>query len=534
MRFKKFIFLLNNFFSERSYLLYLILFTIAFSVFSYIQQAPTFPDPDSFYHTKIAMLISEEGVVEEFPWLQFTVLNQYFTDHHFLYHLILVPFVLLFQPLLGVKLATVIFASLLIVVIFWFLKKMEIKGAFFYSLFLITVNPFIFRINLAKAQALAIIFLFLVLYFIFQRRYFALFVCGFLYVWLYGGWPLIIVLTLIYCLMSYRVFLDKGFFKKIELKIKKVKQKITYQNLKLLFSVLGGVVFGIILSPYFPKNLYFYWQQIFQIALVNYQKIIGVGGEWYPYKFFDLLSAAAPFFILLLLAFILFSFCLKEQSTDSIFLLILTFIFFVMTLKSRRNVEYLIPIGVVFSAFSINDFLKSLNLDFNLAVKRLKNFFGQSFFSLVMFTLVISLILPFIFFRDIKSVKLSYNGGLPFSKFEAASLWLSQNSLPGQIIFHSDWDEFPNLFYHNSQNYYIIGLDPTFMYKYNKDLYWDFVNVTTGKEKENLYEIIVNKFGASYVLVNILDNTTFERNLKYSFYFKEVYRDNEVAIYKPL
>jgi len=507
---------ISRFFSQRQYLL---IFLIAASLFIYLQSDPTFADPDSFYHAKMAEVLAEQGAITEFPWLSATNLKYNFVDHHFLYHLILIPFVKLFSPLLGLKIATVIFASLLILVFFWFLRQLKVKGAFWYTLFLLTVNPFIFRLNLAKAQPLVLIFLFLVIYLLFTRRYLPLILISCFYVWLYAGWPLLLILAVIYGLISSLwIYWQKGGFL---LRLK--KKKIHGQNLLLIFSILLGIAAGIFFSPYFPLNLGFYWQQSFKIAVLNYQYSIGVGGEWYPYQFSKLLLAAVPFWFLFSLAVFIFTTNPKKQTMNSWFFLVLSFMFFVLTLKSRRYVEYFIPLAVCFSALSLADF-------FALIKKNLYKLIPARLVLLV--PLLIFLALSPIFYRDLTSIKHSYQKGFAFNEFAEPMQWLKENSKAGDIVFHSDWDEFPILFYHNSFNYYLVGLDPTFMYFYNPSLYRRWFDITTGQSSENLFETIKRVFGANYVFVNIQDNAAFDHNLANNFHFQKVFENKEAKIYK--
>ena len=86
-------------------------------------------------------------------------------------------------------------------------------------------------------------------------------------------------------------------------------------------------------------------------------------------------------------------------------------------------------------------------------------------------------------------------------------------------------------FYYNSHNYYIVGLDPTFMYNYNKDLYWKWVNITIGKQKDNLPHILREDFHASYVFLE-KDQTEMDSNLQQYDELELVYDDEEAKIYK--
>lgn len=509
-----------NFFARRQYLRYLLIFTFAASLFTYLQLDPTFADPDSFYHAKMALILAEKGAITEFPWLSSTTLKYRFSDHHFLYHLILIPFIKIFPPLIGLKVATIFFASLAMVVVFWFLNQLKVKGSFWYTLFLLTANPFIFRLNLAKAQAVVLILLFLTLYFLFNRYYLSLIFASFLYVWLYAGWPLLLVLVITYLIASL-IKTKRGEW----LIIKRFKRKIIYQNLTSFFAVALGILMGLFFSPYFPKNLYFYWQQSFKIAVINYQYLIGVGGEWYPYKLLELIFSAGPFFLLLIIAFGLFVWSYKRQPLNNWVFLIYTFLFFALTLKSRRNVEYFIPFALCFSALVITNFLNSVEK--NLVKLRANKLF-------VLSPLIILVLLSPIFLRDLNLIKDSFSQGFSFTKFAAPAQWLKEHSPKGSIVFHSDWDEFPLLFYHNSWNYYLVGLDPTFMYEYDKDLYQRWVEITTGKSKEDLYQIMKKFFAADYVFVDINQNAAFDRNLANNFNFQKVFENPEARIYQVI
>ena len=321
----KFINKIANFFTFKQYILYLLLFVLSVSLFSYLHLDQTFADPDSFYHLKIAQLLNEQGIITEFPWLSATTLKYNFIDHHFLYHLALIPFIIFFLPVAGLKIATILFASLFILTFFWFLNKFNIKGAFWYAVFLLSINPFIFRLNLAKAQQLVLIAIFLVIYLLLNRRYLSLFVASGVYVWLYAGWPLVFLLTLIFAFINF-FWPNK---RRSWLIFKMRRMKAFSQNFGLLLSVGLGLVAGLFFSPYFAKNLQFYYQQSFKIALINYQNLINVGGEWYPYNFFELVQAALPFFVLLIFAIILFVSFGKKQTMNSWFFFALSIIFFI-------------------------------------------------------------------------------------------------------------------------------------------------------------------------------------------------------------
>jgi len=132
---------------------------------------------------------------------------------------------------------------------------------------------------------------------------------------------------------------------------------------------------------------------------------------------------------------------------------------------------------------------------------------------------------------DIRVLKKNLSTGYGFGVYEKASQWLSNNTPFQSIVFHSDWDETPVLFFHNDHNRYIVGLDPVFMYGYNQDLYWLWHDITLAQKKDSLAQIIKEKFIADFVFI---DKSHKEMNRSFSSNpdFSLVYQDNEAWIYK--
>ncbi|MFA6272508.1 MAG: hypothetical protein WC693_05415 [Patescibacteria group bacterium] len=514
---------------------YLVIFTIAFGIFFYIQYTPAFPDPDSFYHMKMALLIRDGNLGQGFPWLSdYTILGNAYTDQHLLYHVFLIPFVTLFTPAIGIKIATVFLGATLITTFYWLLRKEKIRFAWFYSLLLLFVEPFTFRISLAKAPSVSIIFLLLVLWCLFRYRMKLLFILSTIFVWAYGGFLLTVVFAGLYGVVNTLFDLRKnkvtGLLKHYFGHEKSwVKKVLTGKELGMVLVSVAGIMVGLVINPYFPNNLSYYWAQLVQIGIVNYQNIIGVGGEWYPYSVTELVPNTVFLFLILLAAFVIFFVTIKKQNSKSVTLLILTVFFLALTLKSRRYVEYFVPFSMLFSAFALSPFLAKVSVTGML--KKIPSFYNSRkiIFTILLVYFVVTI--PTIAIRDLKQERNSFKNGIPYNKFESASNWLENNTPEGSIVLHSDWDEFPILFYHNSHNHYIVGLDPTFMYIHNEDLYWKWVNITIGKESSALYDIITKDFNNATVFLE-KDHTAMDLNFQQDSHFKLVYEDAEAKIYQ--
>jgi hypothetical protein len=120
----------------------------------------------------------------------------------------------------------------------------------------------------------------------------------------------------------------------------------------------------------------------------------------------------------------------------------------------------------------------------------------------------------------------------PFQRYASASAWLEANTPVGSRVFQTDWDDFPRLFFYNTHNTYIVGLDPTYMQLYDPALYDLWVQITRGR-LEAPAQTIVEKFGARYIITD-LDHTAFLREADHDPQLAEVYRDQYAAIYQVL
>jgi hypothetical protein len=93
------------------------------------------------------------------------------------------------------------------------------------------------------------------------------------------------------------------------------------------------------------------------------------------------------------------------------------------------------------------------------------------------------------------------NGAGPNARLETyreAALWVAANSPRGSVVFNTDWDDFPQLFYWNTHNVYILGLDATYMSLYDLELYQLWRGISGGSVR-NPSVPIRERFGAGYV-----------------------------------
>jgi hypothetical protein len=61
---------------------------------------------------------------------------------------------------------------------------------------------------------------------------------------------------------------------------------------------------------------------------------------------------------------------------------------------------------------------------------------------------------------------------------EGTATWLKNNTKKGDIVFNASWNWFTTLFYYDTDNYYIAGIEPRFLYDYNHELYWKWWHIS--------------------------------------------------------
>jgi hypothetical protein len=124
----------------------------------------------------------------------------------------------------------------------------------------------------------------------------------------------------------------------------------------------------------------------------------------------------------------------------------------------------------------------------------------------------------------------SLQNSKPYGTYAGASAWLAANTPAGGRVFQTDWDDFPRLFYYNTHNTYLIGLDPTYMSIYDPDLYRQWEDITQG-EVERPSEAIRQEFGAGYILTDLRHGDFLEQAAADPA-LVEVYRDEEAVVFQ--
>ncbi len=463
---------------------------------------PDLPDNDGYYHIKLASLMRTEGLKPDFPWLPLSILNENeFYDHHFLFHAALIPFT--FGDLrLGAKWAAVAFASLSFLAVWYLFHRQRIPLGWLWALSLLGISDaFLYRMSVTRAQSLSLAVLALGLTWMLEGKHRHLGILAFLYVWMYDAFPLLLVMAVLHMLV-----------------IALLEHRLEYRPL-LFISV--GIILGMLINPYFPDNIVFSFRHM--LPKLTDATSVHVGSEWYPYDTGQLLENSLPALIAFSSGILALGLTGRRMDVRTGTGLFTALLFGLMLFQARRFIEYFPPFALIFAAFAwaplIPDPEPASVFQTRPNLKTLP---------------VIILAFAFILsaFTALPAAQKSVRKSKPYNLYADASAWLENNSAKGDRVFQTDWDDFPRLFYYNTHNTYLVGLDPTYMQLYDQESYDLWVLITRG-EVQQPSQFIANHFHSRYVHSD-LKHGKFLRKAEQDPGLREAYRDDQAVIFEVI
>ncbi|HEX6649706.1 MAG TPA: hypothetical protein VF075_09205, partial [Pyrinomonadaceae bacterium] len=456
-------------------------------------------DFDGYYHIKWARVLWEsmrsKVFPPAFPWLPLTTLNpKDYVDHHLLFHIFQIPFAASSNPRLAAKIASAAFGGLAVLSCYWLLIHYRIRYALVWLIALLACSaPFLFRMNMAKAPPLAVVFLVVAIHLFFTRKYRLLLPLALVFTWTYDLFVLLIMATVFWSVT-----------------IAITEQKFEWRP--LLFVLLGCAA-GLVINPYFPHNLQQFWEHV-QIKLTASEFDTKVGSEWYPYDSWEFLGNSAVACIAMFVGYVTFEPSERRRGHYPIFFLLLSTALMIMTARWKRIAEYWPPFAVLFAGFALQPWLEGFRPYLTRLPKEvleeLRPFLDreglpppqhESDWRDLVRTIVaatVALVLSIFLFFNLRSTVKEIGQSESHDYYRAGAEWLRTHVPPGQIIFNTDWDDFPRLFYYDSSHNYVSGLDPSYLYDKDPGLSRLYDSITLGHE-EDPGPLIRDRFGARYV-----------------------------------
>jgi hypothetical protein len=262
-----------------------------------------------------------------------------------------------------------------------------------------------------------------------------------------------------------------------------------------------------------------------------------VGQEWYPYNSWEFIGNSVVACVAMVVGYLSFDPADRKRAHHSFFFLLFATALMVMTARWKRIAEYWPPFAVMFAAFSLQPWLEGARSAFtNLptdVLDELQPFLDRDELSVksqeedrnalkrTIITAVIAVALGVAFALNLRVTMMDIASSEHHDYYRGGAEWMRANVPQGEIVFNTDWDDFPRLFYFDPTHRYVSGLDPTYLFDKDPALSKLYDRVTLGEESDP-GPLIRDRFGARYVFTDnnhhdfyshATDSGWFENNL---------------------
>ncbi|HYP01859.1 MAG TPA: hypothetical protein VER76_16840, partial [Pyrinomonadaceae bacterium] len=294
-------------------------------------------DFDGYYHIGWSQQLWQ-GIrahrLPQFTWLPLTTLNaRDYVDHHFLFHILQIPFTFFQDVRTGAKISAWLFGTLAVFACYWMLVRYRIRYPLVWLVALLGCSaPFLFRMNMTKAMSVSVVLLVLGIHLLFQRKYLWLLPLAFFFTLTYD---MFVLLGLVAAIWTVVLFWSE--------------RRIEWRP---LLWVVVGVGAGTCINPYFPHNVRLLYAHIVMKVTSNGFST-AVGQEWYPYDSWDFARNCTVAFAAMIAGYIAFDWHDRKRAARSLFFLIFSTILLIANARWRRFAEYWPPFAILFAAFTL-------------------------------------------------------------------------------------------------------------------------------------------------------------------------------------
>lgn len=436
---------------------------LGFCVIGYAQfSTPALYDADGYLHIRMAEFLRDFGPKYNFHWARYSVFNGRFADKDFLYHTLLIPFTFFKNIFFGAKVASFIFAGLLLTGFYFALRRYSNKSILpFFLISFFLSDGFIENICRPRPLTIVILITILSIHFIMDKSRWLVFITALFYSLIHVTSPLIIFYALI--VEGVRFFDKKEFY------------------FKTILYAFFGVLLGFIIHPNFPNNFIVFYLNSILVPLYTIKTgVLELGAEFFPINTREYLLSYPVVVIGIVIFTLLAMFKAVKARFETKAFLVLAMFFFVLSFICRRYLGHgylIILIGLSYYFSDAFETGKKLNKFVLTGLSALLIVLGINTFNAVKYNAFVSTVI---------------NG-----HYERAGRWMEKNIPKGELIFHSNWSDSQYFIGLNPKNDYFVTLDPVYMYQWNPRLYLLYRDISFGRAKDPYLEL-KNTFKVKY------------------------------------
>lgn len=537
-------------------------------------------DFDGYYHIKWSQMLWQEIREHHFPptftWLPLTTLNpRDYVDHHLLFHIIQIPFTWFHDVRLGAKFSATLFGSLAVLSCYWLIVRQRVRYPLVWLVALLGCSaPFLYRMNMTKAMSVSIVLLVAGIYLLFERKYLWLLPLAFVFTLTYDMFVLLglsaAVWTAIILWSERRVEWRPLLWVAIGIIAGFVINPYFPHNARLFYEHVMIKVTAKDFTTKVGNEWYPYesWDFLGNCAVAFISMVAG----YIAFDWTDRERAKRPLFFLIFSTILMIANFRWRRFAEYWPPFAVLFAAFSMQLvfdgvrtaitsrlpsgflddlqpyldrhdrpdveRERRKARWAeLESALVALILGASIFVLAIAPRMSLPAKGAiiivaYMVLASLYFKLrgvgttVLATVTLALVISMLF--NVRAEMKEIGTTAPHADYSKGMAWARSNVPAGQVIFNTDWDDFPKLFYYDASHAYVSGLDPTYLLDASPDLAKLYEKITLGKEKDP-GPIIRDRFGARYVFTDNEHEDFYNQALD-SGWFDEVYADDTCTI----
>lgn len=447
--------------TRRTLLFVLVAFLVAAALHGV---SPWVVDRDGLYHFRHAALYAERGpLLAEFPWAAYSVISQERADLWYGFHLLLAPLTRLAGPLVGLEIAGVTVLGLSLVLFYWSLRRLEVGWPEAWPfLLLLCAPPAVLRMLALRPHVLSLGLLALLFSLLVRGRLRYLFAGALVLAWVHlnVAW---IGLGLAVLVLGARSALER---------------RLHWQPFA---AVVAGLALGWLLRPNPLGAARLLWTQLVLLAQVRAEGVpLLWGGEFSPRPAAEVVTLF--WVLLLLLGGAIAAWAAQRKrprplsAADRAALLSAAIVAVAAGVQTfTQAARWSDPwklFTVLFAALALDRWCLRQPQDGAHPQAGRQRWTALTALLLLQCAALLQLALP--------AGRRMVTSGFEPERLRPHAGWLASHSEPGSIVFHARWETFAELFFWNTRNRYINGMDPIFLYARTTARYWEAHHLATG------------------------------------------------------
>jgi len=479
---------------------------------------------DSLYHLRHASLNAHRGLLfHEFPWATYSVFRLYAADIWYGFHVLLAPFSLIqHPPILAVKAAGIGILTALLLLLYWAMRRLQMGAPYLWPF--LALFPFLWRFAQVRPHVLSSGIVAILFSLLLSGSAWAVLAASLVLSWVHLAFFWLGILAAVTVTIARRL----------------VERRWEWRKPLAAFA---GAAAGWLLRPNPIGAAKILNVQLFRLLLVKQELAVGV-----ELRRMDALAVVAnhgsflALWLVLAVVWIAFQRRASLPAQTRVLLwssLALSAAFLGMVIAvSQRALDQWALFGTFFCAGMLANARETMPM-----LRKGERYRSAAAMAALLFALLAG---------QSMYGKRGYVYSMTFAvrpqRLRGASQWLRDHSRPGEIVFHANWSPFYGLFFWNTHNRYIGGLDPVFQYAYDRRLYWkahhlafDGAGSTTWgtpgltprpAEREDTYRVIRRDFRASYVILDSSIARPFGEYVSQDPRFVRRYADAEAEVFQ--